>query len=227
MSNSVTAIIPAWNEATRISRTVEAVRRIPEVSRILVVDDGSHDATAENARTAGADVLVMPYNSGKGQALQAGIAHCSSDVLLLLDADLEDSATEAKLLLKPILDGQADMTIARFPRQKTAGFGLVRGLARWGIRCLAGMDVESPLSGQRAIRRGVLDRIRLAQGWGIEVALTIDAVRYGYRVVEIPVTMRHRHTGRDWRGFMHRGRQFGGVLRALLVRVLRIEGLAS
>jgi glycosyltransferase involved in cell wall biosynthesis len=224
---NVGVIIPAWNEGSRIGQTLAAIRGIPEVTEVLVVDDGSSDNTAQAAREAGATVLTLPENGGKGHALQVGIAHSQSDLLLLLDADLGESAIEARFLLRPVVEGEADMTIARFKRTGPASFGLVRNLARWGIRHLSGMVTESPLSGQRCVRRNVFDQVKLANGWGIEVALTIDTIRRGFRVVEVPVEMGHHQTGRDWRGFVHRGKQFSGVLQALLRRLFFLEGLPS
>lgn len=216
----VGVVIPAWNEAGRIGPTVQAVRSIPAVDVVWVVDDGSTDVTASEARAAGARVLALQSNSGKGRALQAGVLACPTDVVMLLDGDLGVSAVEAAALLPPVLTGEADMTIARFPRQRPAGFGLVRGLARWGIRYSTGLTMESPLSGQRAARRDVFASIRFAQGWGIEVALTIDVARRGYRIKEIPVAMTHRETSRTWRGFVHRGKQFVAVAKELIPRLV-------
>jgi glycosyltransferase involved in cell wall biosynthesis len=215
MAPAVAVVIPAFNEEARIGGTVTAVRRLPLVRTVLVVDDGSQDNTALVARAAGARVVRHQHNCGKGQALRTGVKRIREDIVLLLDADLEESAGYAGALLAPVVAGAADMTIARFPRRRPAGFGLVRGLATWGIYWLAGVCVESSLSGQRAMRRAVLERVRLVDGWGIEVALTIDAVRQGFRVCEVPVPMRHRESGRTWRGFLHRGRQFAGVAAAL------------
>jgi hypothetical protein len=109
------------------------------------------------------------------------------------------------------------MTVAVFPRTgKKAGFGLVRGLARAGIKFFTGRLVEAPLSGQRAMHRGVfLDLLPLAAGYGMEVDLTVRACHKGYRIKEVPVFMAHRETGRDITGFMHRGRQFCHVARTL------------
>lgn len=216
----VSVVIPAWNEAGRIGQTVQAVRSIPVVDTVWVVDDGSTDATESEARAAGACILRLPSNKGKGGALQEGVRVCATEVIMVLDGDLGASAVEAVALLPPVLMGEADMTIARFPRQGPAGFGLVRGLARWGIWRLTGLTMESPLSGQRAARKEVFDRIRFAQGWGIEVALTIDAARQGYRIKEIPVSMTHRETSRTWHGFMHRGKQFVAVAKELIPRLL-------
>lgn len=222
------ALIPAHNEADRVAATVRAALSVPGIDRVLVIDDGSTDDTSEEAASTGAQVLRLPENRGKGAALDAGFeaaAH-DADVLVLLDADLGESATEAVALLAPVLEGDADMTIAMFPKPPgPAGFGLVKGLARWGIRRLGnGFEATAPLSGQRVLTRAAVDAVLpFAFGYGAEVALTIRALRAGLRVREVPTTMTHAHTGRDVAGFAHRGRQFAHVARALarLVRERR------
>ncbi|HHW11005.1 MAG TPA: glycosyltransferase family 2 protein [Firmicutes bacterium] len=218
-TTSASVVIPAWNEEKMITTTVQAAFTIPEVDEVLVVDDGSTDRTAALAETAGAKVIRQARQSGKGAALTSGAAAAGGEILLFLDADLGASAALAGLLLGPVLAGEADMTIARFPPGQKAGFGLVKYLARWGIRLLTGWLPECPLSGQRAIRRRLLQEITIAAGWGAEVGMTIDAMRLGYRVLEVPVPFSHRATGRDWQGFRHRGRQFCGVALTLLSRL--------
>src|SRR4029079_644685 len=99
------------------------------------------------------------------------------------------------------------------------GFGVVRRLSRWGIRRACGFVAEAPLSGQRAVRGELLRKLEPAARFGLEVGLTIDAVRQGARVLEVPVTMDHRHTGRRLSGFAHRGRQGADVVRALWPRL--------
>ena len=218
---TVSAIIPAYNEEARVAATVKAVRAVKGVNQVIVVDDGSTDSTAQEAERAGADVLTLGRNRGKGQAMNAGARASSGDVLLFLDADLGDSAKEAGKLLEPVLNRQADMTIAEFPAGagKGGGFGLAVGLARTGIRLRTGRVMTSPLSGQRALRREVFDAVGgIAPGFGAEVALTIDALRRGFRVLEVPVQMKHRVTGRDWSGIRHRARQFSHIARALMRR---------
>ena len=129
-----------------------------------------------------------------------------------------DTAAQAHALLAPVLAGDADMSIATFPRPTgKAGFGLVKGLARWGIaRMGGGFEATAPLSGQRALTRGCFEAVRpFASGYGVEVALTVRALRAGLRVTEVPTTMAHAATGRDVSGFVHRGRQFVHVLIAL------------
>jgi hypothetical protein len=221
---SVTVLIPAHDEADRISATVGAALRIEGVGRVLVIDDASGDATAELAEAAGAEVLRLSANVGKGTALDAGLSRvrAGTDVLLMLDGDLGDSAGQGALLLEPVLAGRAAMTVATFPRPAgKAGFGLVKGLARFGIRALGGQagqafEATAPLSGQRAMTRECWERVTpFAFGYGVEVALTVRALRAGLAVVEVPTTMAHAATGRDAAGFAHRGRQFGHVALAL------------
>ena len=234
----VAAIVPARDEAATVAMTVAAALAVPLVTCVVVVDDGSADDTASRAREAGARVVTLDAGGGKGAALEAGVAALEADAcveqgvepaagripfdaVLFLDADLGDSASQAAALLGPILSGMADMTVAVFPPapEGSGGFGLVKGLARWGIRRLgsAAFAAEAPLSGQRALDMAALETVRpIASGYGVEVTLTIRALRAGLRVVEVPTTMTHRHTGRDAAGFTHRGRQFLDVASSLV-----------
>lgn len=219
MSDSVAAVVPAHNEERRIAATIRALRENGRVAEILVVDDGSTDATAARAREAGARVVRLERNSGKGAAVAAGIRATGADVLLLCDADLEETAGAMLALLDPVLAGEWDMAIAAPPRDGgPSGFGLVETLARWGIRRLTGRAMERPLSGQRALRRAALSGGSPAKGFGLEVGLTIDALASGIRVVEVPIAFRHARTGRDPAGFAHRARQGLDVARALAAR---------
>ncbi len=216
---SVIALIPAHNEAERIAATVTAARAVAEIERVIVIDDCSDDDTATLARAAGAEVLRLDANLGKGGALQSGLDAVgdNADVLVLLDGDLGATAGEAGALVAPILAGDADMTIATLPKPPgSGGFGLVKGLARWGIRRLSGFEATAPLSGQRALSRSAwIAATPFATGFGVEVGLTVSAARAGMRLLEVPTTMGHAATGRDIAGFTHRGRQFVQVAAAL------------
>jgi glycosyltransferase involved in cell wall biosynthesis len=224
----VVAIIPAHNEAERIGLTVAAVLGIPQVDEVLVVDDGSSDDTPGAARAAGARVLTLDRNLGKGGALAAGVEAVAggADVVLFLDADLGPSAGQAGDLLTPIVSGQADMTVAVLPKPPgSGGFGLVKGLARAAIRKLGGMDVRAPLSGQRGLgARALAAALPLAGGYGAEVALTVHVLRAGLRVLEVDTTMSHAATGKDLAGFAHRGRQLVDVARAVVRLALEGRG---
>jgi hypothetical protein len=111
------------------------------------------------------------------------------------------------------------------PREpRHGGFRLVKGLARAVVWALSGFRVAEPLSGQRAATRAVVEAVRpLAKGFGVEPAMTVDAVRKGFRVQEVAVPMRHEPTGRDIPGFLHRARQGRDLLAAALPRALRLR----
>ncbi len=221
----VSILIPAFNEAARIGDTIAALRTlmIAEGTEILVIDDGSDDGTAQAAESAGADTVLRQSNAGKGAALTAGACLASGEILLLIDADLGATASEAMKLLAPVLTGAADMTIATFPIRpgRGGGAGLVVRLARGGIQRLTGLSMAAPLSGQRALRRAVLDASGgFASGWGVEIALTVRASWAGFRVLEVATEMDHRVTGRSLNGILHRAAQFRAAA-FVLIRLWR------
>lgn len=215
----VSVIIPAYNECDRIAATIQAIRSIPEVSEIVVVDDGSSDHTAKLAKTAGATVIRHCRNYGKGRALTTGLEGTRSPVVVFADADLGETATQIRLLITPILQGEADMTVARFPQKRAGkGFGIVKWLAKLGIRRLTGLTIDSPLSGQRALHRHIVERVSFATGYGVEVGLTVDALLHGWRIVEVPVQMSHREYGKSVKGLWHRARQMIQIAKVLAER---------
>ncbi|HJR23913.1 MAG TPA: glycosyltransferase family 2 protein, partial [Acidimicrobiales bacterium] len=218
---TVVAIVPAKDRADSVAATVRALRALPAVDRVIVVDDGSTDATAVLAQGAGAHVVRLPVNRGKGGAVLEGVASApDADVFLLIDADLATTAGAAALLLDPVLDGDADLAIGVLPAAGgRGGFGKVRDLAARGIRRACGLEVRAPLSGQRAVRSDLLRDLVDAERFGLEVAMTIEAQRQGARILEVDVPMDHRHTGRSLAGFRHRAGQGVDVLRALWPRV--------
>jgi len=209
---TVSAIIPAYNEDDRVGETVK--NTLPLVDEVIVVDDGSKDTTATEAEKAGARVVRLGRNVGKGYAVYAGFLLSKGEIILLLDADLGATAREAVNLLMPVRRGEVDMTIGVIPFRK-GGFGFVLGLSRWGIRLLTGETFQAPIGGQRAMRREILESFSWERGFGLETALTIHALKQGFRLKEVPVMMEHRRTKRDWKGFLHRGRQFIHILTAL------------
>lgn len=217
MKPDISVIVPAYNEANRLGDTLQTIRRLPQINEIVVVDDGSGDNTAVVARKWADIVVRWEQNRGKGHALDLGWKKSKGKVIVFLDADLGSSADLAARLIEPVVTGRCDMTIATFPPAKRkGGFGLVKGLADQGVRRLTGQSVKAPLSGQRAMCRRLLEQISpLSRDFGIEVSLTVEAIRYGFRICEVPVAFRHRETGRNLAGFVHRGRQFVHISRTL------------
>jgi hypothetical protein len=218
---TIVAIVPAKDRADSVGATVRALRGIDAVDRVVVVDDGSSDATTGEARAAGAEVLRLPVNRGKSEAVAAGVDACpEADVFLLIDADVGDTAGAGAVLLGPIVSGEADLVVGVMPAEVgRGGLGTVKRLARAGIRRACGLSVAAPLCGQRAVRAEHLRGLEPTARFGLEVGMTIDAVRAGARLVEVEVPMDHRRTGRSLRGFAHRGRQGADVVEALWPRL--------
>ncbi|MGR6836357.1 glycosyltransferase family 2 protein [Syntrophomonas erecta] len=215
---SVCAVIPAFNEEKRIQATLRAVKSIALISNIIVVNDGSTDATSRLAEEMGVKVLDLPVNHGKGGAMNAVLPLVNDDIIVFLDADLGESAAEAGKIIEPVVMGKADLSIAAFPpAQRKGGFGLVKGTAVWMLRRAGNMEAIAPLSGQRAMTREVLDSVTpFYEAYGVELGMTLRALQKGFRVVEVPTCMTHSETGRDLQGFIHRGRQFIDVVRVML-----------
>ena len=213
-----TAIIPAYRAAETIAETVRAVRCISDVGQVVVVDDGSDDGTAESARAAGADeVLVLSANEGKGAALWRGVLAASGDQLLFLDADLGGSAANAGPLLLAVGE-ETGMAVGVFPAgPRRGGVGLAMGLARGTIRLLAGLDPAAAMSGQRALSAALVRHIGIAPRFGVEVGLTVEAAHLGVEIREVALALDHARTGRTLEGFRHRARQFGDILHLLLL----------
>ena len=232
----VAVVIPAKNEARRIAATVRGARAIPRVDLVLVVDDGSDDHTQHVAREAGAVVVRHPHNRGKSAALETGAAVVDmrdepdhpSRLLLFMDADLGSSATQAAALVVPVGFGEADMAIALIPPRPGAipkGPGVA--LARRRIEALTGWYAYQPLSGVRCLTRKAYEAATpLAHGWGAEVGMTIDLLRQGYNVVEVPCDLRHRSSGTRTEQRSQRIAVTRDVQMAITARQLRAAGSA-
>jgi glycosyltransferase involved in cell wall biosynthesis len=222
---TVTVVLPAYNEESRIVDTLKAVKGLSLVDEIIVVNDGSTDRTAEQVREMAITLVDLPTNQGKGGAMNAALPYINCDLVVFLDADLGSSAKEAVKIIQVVADGLCDLAIAAFPAPtRKGGFGLVKGTAAWAIRRAGKMEVTAPLSGQRAMTRKALEMLSpFDEDYGVELGMTIKALALGLRVMEVPTTMSHKETGRDIKGFLHRGKQFIDVIRVL--NKLRRNGL--
>ncbi|MDD3271147.1 MAG: glycosyltransferase family 2 protein [Syntrophomonadaceae bacterium] len=222
---TVTVVLPAYNEETRIVDTLSAVKGLNLVDEIIVVNDGSTDRTAERVREIGVTLIDLPTNLGKGGAMNATLPYINCDIVVFLDADLGSSANEAGKIIQVVRDGLCDLAIAAFPPPtRKGGFGLVKGTAAWAIRRAGKMEATAPLSGQRAMTRRALEMLSpFDEDYGVELGMTIKALALGLRVMEVPTIMSHKETGRDIKGFLHRGKQFLDVIRVL--NKLRRSGL--
>lgn len=189
----MSVIIPTHNEAQSIGRVL-ADLPVDIVTEVLVVDSNSTDGTPEIASKMGARVLNEPRR-GYGRACLTGLAGASSpDVVVFLDGDYSDRPDELPLLLAPIIDGHADITLgSRLGKQNSHGalpwhaaFG--NRLAAGLIRFLYGVRI-SDLGPFRAGRADVLSRLELQEntyGWAVEIIL--KGTLAGFRIVEVPVS---------------------------------------
>ncbi len=237
MIPDIYAIVTAYDEAERIGATLATLAIAFPGVRLIVGDDGSSDATAQIARTAGARVVRSERVIGKGAAAslaaEAALREARAGeraratagagdgraIFLLCDGDLGESAQALTALTGAIERGDADVAVAAFGRRVGGGFGLALGFARWAIRRRCGLETVAPISGQRALsERALADVLPFAHGFGMEVGMTIDAVRAGHRVVEIELDLSHRASGRTLAGFVHRGGQLADFARAYLAR---------
>ena len=215
-------MIPARDEAEILAETLDALGTIAGLSRLIVADDGSRDATAGIAHSHGAEVLSASPSGksrGKGHALRVGLIHARQprpEALLLTDADLGSSAARLADLLDA-LDEHHPVAVAAFPpAATTGGFGLVKNFSRRAILRRTGYAPLEPLSGQRALLISALDVLPgIAPGFGAEVGMTLDLLSAGIKPLEIPLPLTHRPTGRNLSGFAHRARQGLDIARAL------------
>jgi glycosyltransferase involved in cell wall biosynthesis len=215
-------IVTAYNEAELIEATLGALARAFPGAPVFVGDDGSSDATAALASAAGARVVRSERVIGKGGAATlaaraalaaargraAAAAGAGAPVFVLCDGDLGASAAKLTALEAVVAGGEADLAVAAFTRRVGGGVGLALGFARWAIRRRCGLVASAPISGQRALSEAALvDVLPFARGFGMEIGMTIDAVRAGYRVKEVELDLSHRASGRTLAGFAHRGTQ--------------------
>ncbi len=220
-------IVAARNEADRIAATVTALRSAFPAAAIWVADDASGDGSADLALAAGAQVVSRGRPHGKGgnvtAAAEAALSVESPPALVLLcDGDLGATAARLAPLVEAVEAGECDLAVAAFSRRVGGGFGLALGFARWAIRNLCGFEAGAPISGQRALRVEALRAtLPFARGFGMEIGMTVDAVRAGYRVGEYEVDLEHRATGRTAAGFRHRAIQLRDFGRVYLTRLRR------
>jgi glycosyltransferase involved in cell wall biosynthesis len=211
----IVVIVAAHNEADRIEQTLGALRDVFDGARVLVADDASTDDTAAVAARAGAEVVTAPRNIGKGGANTLAARRVLSlaltpdpPVFVLCDGDLGETARQLPALVAAVRGGECDLAVAAFARRVGGGFGVAVGYAHGAIRRLTGLDLEAPISGQRAMRGELLPVVvPFAPRFGMEIGMTVDAARAGFRVGEVELDLAHRATGRTLAGFLHRARQ--------------------
>lgn len=202
MRRSISIIIPAYNEEKRLPATLRTVRAwldagTWEFAEIVVVDDGSRDATVELARNSGARVLLNPGNRGKGYTVRHGMLEARGEWALFTDADLSSPIEELDKLTAAVDRGQARAAIGSRALDRSL-IGVRQPLFReyvgrffnLVIRAITGLPFHDTQCGfklfETAAAREIFKRQRL-DGFGFDVEVLFIARRLGYRVVEVPV----------------------------------------
>ena len=223
-ARSPVAIVAASNEADMVAETLRALAKAMPGIELWLADDASRDGTAEVGKSAGAQVVSRRRPHGKGANVTAAAEAALGQepdpgVVLLCDADLGDSAAQLARLVEAVEAGECDLAVASFAERVGGGFGIALGFARWAIRRLCGEEPQAPISGQRAMRPDLLrELLPFASGFGMEIGMTVDALRGGYSLRENQLDHRHRAGGRTLGGFVHRAVQLRDFARVYLSR---------
>lgn len=170
----VSAIIPAYNEENTISTVINTLNKVKDVHEIIVVSDGSEDNTVCVAKECGANVIECKVNKGKAEAIREGLKASKGDIIVLLDADLIGlNPDHVNKMIKPVIYNEVDMTIGIFNSGRFS-----TDLAQ---------KIAPQLSGQRAVKRHILERIFSTEitGYGIEIAMTKFIERENIKVREV------------------------------------------
>lgn len=219
----IVAVIPAYNEENDIKETIEDLEKVKLIDDVVVVDDGSTDTTAAIVEDMGVDLIRLYKNKGKGFAIKEAVKIIDYDYLVLVDGDLGKTSSEIEKLIYPVLDGNVDISIAKFPKPlKKGGFGFVKRLAKRGVYIHTGKKIDTTLSGQRVYKKEVIQKIKyIPDRFGVEIAMIVGALRGGCSIKEVEVDMRHRETGRSFKDFIHRGKQFFDILKTIIILFFR------
>jgi len=186
---TVSIVIPAKDEAPSIGDVVGRLKAAADWREVIVVDDGSADATADRAREAGACVIRHPYNKGNGAAVKTGTRHASGDFVLIVDGDGQHHADDARRLVARL--GEFDLVVGarRAATQATltrrAGNAVLNRLASY----LTGRPIPDLTSGFRGIRRDVLREFLhlLPNGFSTPTTTTLACIKAGYNVTFEPI----------------------------------------
>lgn len=215
-NESISVIIPAYNEQDRIGLTLENLLSLNLADEIIVINDGSEDNTDKIVRSYPVKLINYKKNQGKGRAVEIGIQQSSGDILAMLDADLVESVVYFRTLLDAVLNNGYEISIGVLPI-KGGGLGMVRKLADYTLRKKTCKVMKAPLSGQRVFRRSMLKYfLPLNDDFSLEIGMDLAIIRNNINYIEIECDFQHRVTGKDIKGIIHRSKQFIEILKVNL-----------
>jgi glycosyltransferase involved in cell wall biosynthesis len=205
----VIVFLPAHNEEQAIG---EVIRRVPRdfhqdiFVEVLVIDDGSTDNTVSVSREAGADYIIsLEKNGGLGAAVRRGLQECyklGADIAVMIDADNEYPADEIPNILEPLFCGEADYTMGSRFLGTIRGMKLHRRLGNYCFTLLQSILLRKWIydgqSGMRAFSRQAMEHAEIIHDYNYAQVLTLNLVRKGFRVKEVPITYKVRTTGQSF-----------------------------
>lgn len=192
--SSISIIIPAYNEQDSIGEVLGSLQEWCDRAEIIVVDDASTDRTAELAKQAGLRVIRHLHNKGYGASLKTGIRAAAGEVIVMMDADGQHSASQ----IQPLLDALDDNDMVVGARGKGSDAPLLRRPGKWVLTAVANYLAQTQIpdlnSGLRAFRRNVAMRFLhiLPNGFSFTTTLTLALFKEGYNVAYVPITTRPR-----------------------------------
>lgn len=188
--DNLTAVVPALNEAKTVNKVIDELLKLNEINEIILVDDGSTDNTKEKIKKYLKDprfvYIKHSKNKGKGTALKTGIDKARNEIILLLDADLQNINTQKlRKIITPVLANEVDLS--------RAGFRLARGrVTEIAVKPMMkilfpGVYFDQPISGQVCAKKSFLETLDLEVKWGVDIGILLDAIQAGQRIVEVDI----------------------------------------
>ncbi|MEW6636440.1 MAG: glycosyltransferase family 2 protein [Actinomycetota bacterium] len=221
----IAVVIPAKDEEATIGELLDRLASV-EVSgyelRPIVVDDGSADRTAEIARSRGAQVVSHPENRGLGAALRTGLhaaVENGSHAVAYLDADLEYAPEDIPRLLEPVLSGRSDYVLGSRFLEGASGMRLHRRVGNhlftMLLVLLTGYHMTDGQTGMRAFSRAAAERAEIVHDYNYAQVLSLDLLRKGFRMEEIPIRYRVREHGDSFITWSYPARVLPAIWREL------------
>jgi glycosyltransferase involved in cell wall biosynthesis len=194
----LSVVVPCYNEATTIVTLLERVLASPYVEQVVVVDDGSHDATATMAKSVTdgrVSVIVQPRNMGKGAALRRGFAEATAEFVIVQDGDLEYDPADYVRLLEPLRSGRADVVYgSRFISDRPHRVlyfwhSIGNRLLTLASNMLTNLNLTDMETCYKAFRREVIQGIELREDrFGFEPEVTAKVAKGGWRIYEVGIS---------------------------------------